>query len=204
MEQRSQEWYDARLGKFTASNIKKLLGQKGLGETGKSYAFELAVELLTGEPTDVYQDFNMQRGIELEPIAFDLIKQRAEQDFDVVTNATFVSFDNDSGASPDGYKNGNPIEIKCPAKTKFFKQVFGGIDEIDDVYIDQMQMQMMCTNTNQCHYFIFYVHRGDPLLHEIIVPRDEVRIALIKTRIQEAVDIRNNYLKELKEKLQWK
>ena len=41
--QRSSEWFKERWGKFTASSIHKLLGIRGLGETGKTYAIERAI-----------------------------------------------------------------------------------------------------------------------------------------------------------------
>ena len=53
MEQRSEEWHKARKGRFTASHIHKLMGARGLGQTGESYILEvvtqsLGVELLEG------------------------------------------------------------------------------------------------------------------------------------------------------------
>ena len=44
--QRSEEWFKQREGRATASEIHKLMGIKGLGETGKTYAFEKAIEEL--------------------------------------------------------------------------------------------------------------------------------------------------------------
>ena len=45
-EQRSNEWLEQRYGKFTSSEIHKLLGVRGLGETGKNYAIDKAIEQL--------------------------------------------------------------------------------------------------------------------------------------------------------------
>ena len=52
MLQRSKEWYDVRLGRFTASRISELMGVKGLGLTGENYAFELACEEVFGIEED--------------------------------------------------------------------------------------------------------------------------------------------------------
>ena len=68
--QRSKEWFKDRYGKFTASEIHKLLGVRGLGETGKTYAIEKAIEQLYGQVEDSYRGADMQRGVELEPLAF--------------------------------------------------------------------------------------------------------------------------------------
>ena len=78
-EQRSKEWFDSRLGKFTASEIHKLLGVKGLGETGKTYAFEKACELVYGkDENDDFTSFDLKRGVELEPMAFRKFKELEE------------------------------------------------------------------------------------------------------------------------------
>jgi len=41
------------------------------------------------------------------------------------------------------------------------------------------------------------------MYHEIIVKRDEERIELIKQRIEEATKLRDNYINELKNNIQW-
>jgi len=64
MEQRTAEWHNARLGKFTASEIHKLMGVKGLGETGKTYAFEKAIEQLYGLIDENFVSFDMQIGFD--------------------------------------------------------------------------------------------------------------------------------------------
>jgi len=48
-EQRTPDWFKDRYGKFTASKIIDLLGIKGLGLTGETYAVEKAIEQLFGE-----------------------------------------------------------------------------------------------------------------------------------------------------------
>lgn len=204
-EQRSQEWFLSRLGKFTASEIHKLLGVKGLGETGKTYCFEKAIEKVFGrDEDDNFKSFDMQRGIELEPIAFRKFKELKQEDFIEIQETTFFPYGEHAGASPDGLVGDDAIlEIKCPKSNKFFNLVAGGIEEIDKVYIAQMQMQMMCSNSKQCHFFNYIIFNGEEMWHEIIVPRDEVFIELIKQRISEAIIIRDAYIVELKSKKQF-
>ena len=48
MEQRTDEWFAARLGKVTASNIAKVMA-KGGGATRKNYMAQLVCETLTGQ-----------------------------------------------------------------------------------------------------------------------------------------------------------
>lgn len=61
MLQRSEDWFEARKGRFTASDIHKLLGVRGLGQTGESYIFEKAVEEVFGlDEEDAFVSNDMQ------------------------------------------------------------------------------------------------------------------------------------------------
>jgi exodeoxyribonuclease (lambda-induced) len=200
--QRSDEWHEQRRGKFTASEIVKLLGVKGLGETGKNYAFDKAVEQLYGEMEESFISYDMQRGIDLEPLAFAKFKEIKELEFIEVLNCGFFEYENEAGASPDGLVGNDAIlEIKCPRSTTFFKLV--ATNEIDSKYYAQMQLQMMATNRNKAHFFNYLVHEGIEYWHEIIVERDEVLCAKIEERIKEAVEIKNEYINKLNNNKQW-
>jgi hypothetical protein len=89
MEQRSNEWFNQRLGRFTASRISDLLGVKGLGLTGESYAFKLATEIVFGREQDQLETWDMKRGNELEPLAFELFKSLHE--FENIQESKFSS-----------------------------------------------------------------------------------------------------------------
>ena len=200
--QRSDEWHEQRRGKFTASEIVKLLGVKGLGETGKNYAFDKAVEQLYGEMEESFISYDMQRGIDLEPLAFAKFKEIKELEFIEVLNCGFFEYENEAGASPDGLVGNDAIlEIKCPRSTTFFKLV--ATNEIDSKYYAQMQLQMLATNRNKAHFFNYLVHEGIEYWHEIIVDRDEVLCAKIEERIKEAVEIKNEYINKLNNNKQW-
>jgi putative phage-type endonuclease len=199
MKQRSKEWFAVREGRFTASRIGELLGIKGLGLTGENYAFEKACELVYGiDEEENFETFDMKRGTELEPIAFRKFKELKEFDFLDVKEATFFPLGDSAGASPDGLVNEDAIlEIKCPRSTKFFKLVAQGKDAIDKSYLDQMQMQMLCTKSEHCHFFNYIIFKGKEMWHEIIIERDEERIELIKKRIQEATILRDEFVSYL-------
>lgn len=203
--QRSAEWFKQRLGNFSASEIHKLLGIKGLGETGKSYCFQKAVELCYGEDrSERFESFDMKRGIELEPVAFHKFKELKLDEFIEVQETTFFPYGENAGASPDGLVGKDAVlEIKCPRSEKFFRLVAEGETAIDKEYIAQMQMQMMCSNSKQAHFFNYIVFNGVEMWHEIVVPRDEAMIEKIKERIEEAVVIRDAYVKQLKENQQF-
>jgi putative phage-type endonuclease len=202
-EQRSQDWKIERYGKFSASEIIKLLGVRGLGETGKTYAIEKAIEELYGEMEENFISFDMQRGIELEPLAFAKFKELKELEFLNVENCSFFKFNEHAGASPDGLvSNDAVLEIKCPKSTTFFELV--ATNEIDKKYYAQMQMQMMCTGRKKAYFFNYLIHEGTEYHHEIIVERDEVMIELIKTRLNEAIEIKKEYINKINTNKQWK
>jgi putative phage-type endonuclease len=201
--QRTPEWYAKRRGKFTSSRINELMGIKGLGKTGESYAFELAVEITNGlDLSDDYVSFDMQRGIEHEPLAFNKFAELKEVDFLSVIKCDFFELNKNTGGSPDGLVSDNSVlEIKCPKPNKFFRLVCDNV--IDACYIDQMQHQMFVTGTERAYFFNYLIYNGTPLWHEIVVERDQARINLMKQRIDEAVVIRDHFVELLNEKKQW-
>lgn len=223
-QQRSEEWYKLRLGKFTASEIHKLLSTgsrkmteeelesykkenpKGkrttidcLGDTFETYCFEKAVEIVFGiDEEESFTSFDMKRGIELEPIAFRKFQELKDLDFVEVKEAYFFPFGEDAGASPDGVVgNDGVLEIKCPRSGKFFKLIKGGLDEIDKEYIAQMQFQMLCSNSKNAHFFNYIIFKGKEMWHEIVVERDEKMIDLIKERLVQAIKLRNEFVEYL-------
>lgn len=193
-KQGTDEWFENRKGKFTGSKISNLLGIKGLGKTGETYAFEQAVEKLYGRLEDSFLSYDMQKGIDLEPLAFAKFKELKESEFITVRECTFYNFGKNGGASPDGITSDNGVlEIKCPKANTFFRVL--ATNEIDKIYMAQMQLEMMSTGADKAYFFNYLVHEGKEYWHEIVVQRDETMIALIEKRIKEAVVIRDNFMK---------
>jgi putative phage-type endonuclease len=199
MLQRSEEWFNARKGRFTASEIHKLMGVKGLGLTGESYCFEKASEIVFGlDDEDNFISYDMKRGIELEPLAFRKFKELKEQLFIDVKETTLFPYGDNACASPDGLVGNDAIlEIKCPRSTKFFNLVAKGFDAIDKEYYYQMQFQMMCTNSTKAHFFNYQIFNGVEMWHEIEVDKCEKTIALIDERLIEATKLRDEFIQYL-------
>ena len=204
IEQRTDEWFEQRAGRFTASRISELLGVKGFGLTGEGYIFEKAIELVVGRDEDeTFESFDMRRGNELEPLAFDMFKEKMSLDFIDVEKASFFPYEDYAGASPDGLVGESDIlEIKCPRPKKFFNLVANGIKAIDKDYVDQMQIQMLCTNSVGCYFVNYIIYNGKPMMHVIYVERNEDRIDLIKSRLKEAVELRDFYARGIAENLE--
>ncbi len=55
MEQRTDEWFQARLGKVTASNVSKIMAKTKTGYSADraNYLAQLVCERLTGKPRDI-------------------------------------------------------------------------------------------------------------------------------------------------------
>lgn len=200
--QRSEEWFKQREGRFTASEIHKLMGIKSLGETGKTYAFEKAIEQLYGQIDENFESYDMQRGTEQEPLAFEKFKSIMALSFVNVENCGFFPLGDHAGASPDGLVGSDGVlEIKCPKSKAFFKMV--SENEFDKNYFYQMQFQMLCTNRIVATLFFYLIHDGSEYYHKIEIQRDEACISLMKERIKEAIEIKEDYIKKIQSNKQW-
>jgi len=200
-QQRTEQWHEERRGKFTSSRFNELMGIKGLGKTGETYAFEMACDIVMGVQIDGYVSFDMQNGIDTEPFAFEHFRAKKQLEFIPVETCGFISSNQYTGGSPDGIVNGKfPLEIKCPKRNKFLRLVAD--NEIDQIYIDQMQHQMWCMEAEQAHFYCYITDKGQEYGHEIIVPRDEARIKLMESRLIEAVQIREEFINKLKSNMQ--
>lgn len=144
MEQRSEEWFAARVGKVTASKIADVMARtkSGYSASRANYMAQLIAERLTGKPAESFSNAAMQWGTETEPQA------RTEYEFasDVqVVEEGFVTHPAipDAGASPDGLVGDDGmVEIKCPNTATHIETLLTG--KIPDKYIKQMQWQMAC------------------------------------------------------------
>ena len=74
LDQRSPEWFAARLGKITASGFDNVLKKTKYGESEykKNYRMQLAIERLTGtQAVFIPMNLAMRNGVEREPEARD-------------------------------------------------------------------------------------------------------------------------------------
>jgi hypothetical protein len=116
------------MGKFTASRFGDLMtnGRKKdevLGQTAISYIYEKAAELLTGQRTEIFGKA-LDWGNEYEPICKAYYSELRGV---TIEEMPFVEINEYSGASPDGMKDGELIEIKCPYNTaNHLKTAFEG------------------------------------------------------------------------------
>lgn len=197
VEQGSDEWLQMRLGKLTASKFADVIS-KGRGsapsKTSESYMYQLAAEIITGQPQDSFKSSAMKWGNECEPAA--RAAYELKHDIDVVECA-FIEKDDWIGVSPDGLVGENGLlEIKCPNSVTQIKRVLSG--EFPKEYIAQVQGQLWVSGREWCD-FVSY----DPRIitgadyFEVRVYRDEEYIKALS----EKCNVFINDLKELLTKL---
>jgi len=137
MTQGSEEWLQSRVGRCGCSRLGDVLAEGRSGApsaTRKNYMAELLCERLTGRYAEHFTTTEMQRGIDLEPIA------RAEYE---ARNGVIVIEDGGRehptikgfGCSPDGLIGGDGgLEIKCPNTATHLDTLQNGTVKLDYVY----------------------------------------------------------------------
>jgi predicted phage-related endonuclease len=181
MEQRTEEWHQARLGKVTASRITDVMAKP---ETAahKNYLAELVCERLTGIPTESFCSADMQRGIDLEPAAkqvYSFLTGHECQDVGFVDHPGIGG----AGCSPDiVIVGGGLAEIKCPKPAKHIAFKTGAT--IDSKWLMQIQFQMACTGEKFCD-FVSYCPElpGEMQLFIKTIKRDKKRIEEIESAV---------------------
>lgn len=205
MEQRSPEWFAARLGKVTGSRVADLMAKtkSGYSASRANYMAELICERLTGEQAERFQNAAMQHGTDTEPqarAAYEFMTDRAVVETGFTIHPTIADF----GASPDGLIGADGLlEIKCPNTATHVDTLL--TETVPAKYITQMQAQMACTGRAWCDFVSF-----DPRLPSDLqmwvtrVQRDpvfitdmEAEIAAFLTELDAKVDaLRARYMEQ--------
>jgi len=150
MEQRSEEWFQARLGKVTASRVADVLAKIKSGESAsrRNYKIQLVSERLTGERQETYINQAMQDGIDREQFA----RNRYVKQFGEVEEVGFVKHPTlEAGASPDGLVGTDGIiEIKCPMGSTHTETLM--TQEVPSKYVPQIQFQLLVTGRKWCDF----------------------------------------------------
>jgi len=164
MIQGSDEWFNARLGKVTASRIADIMAKTKSGEAAsrKNYMAELICERLTGQKTEHYTTEAMKWGIENEPFAraaYEAITGNTVQEVGFI-NHPYIE---NSGASPDGLvSNDGMVEFKCPNTATHIETLLS--KDIDKRYLlYQMPWGMECTERQWCDFVSFDPRLPDDL-----------------------------------------
>ena len=188
MEQRTDEWLQARSGKVTASGFKHVLAKTRKGDATASrttYLWQQVIERLTGHPAPVVETFAMRWGTEQEPAAL-----RAYTDAHVVQvrSVAFVAHPTLAvGCSPDGLvceagSDDGLIEIKCPFNSANHLETW--LSGMPEEHMAQIQGQMWLTNRQWCEFVSFDPRLpADLQLYVQRIPRNPEFIASLEREI---------------------
>lgn len=155
MEQRSEEWFAAKLGKVGCSRLYDIMpGKKGAYlASRKNYMAELICERLTGQWEEGFISGPMQWGIDTEPLArsdYEAMNDVMINQVGFIDHPTIEGF----GGSPDGLINQDgAIEIKCPNTATHIETLRTG--KIDQRYIYQIHGNMMCSDRSWWDFYSF-------------------------------------------------
>lgn len=189
MEQRTDEWYEARLGKVTASRVADVIAKtkSGYSTSRANYMADLVCERLTRKRGDSFQSAAILWGVEQEA--------NARTAYEVSTGALVVETGfiphgsiAMSGASPDGFVNEDGmVELKCPLSATHIETLLGGV--VPGKYITQMQWQMACTGRQWCDY-VSYDPRLPTNMQLFIkrIPRDNAMIEHLEHEVKLFLD----------------
>lgn len=196
-DQRTDEWFQQRLGKVTASNLHKVLAKTktGYGADRGHYLTQLVLERITGQKADSYTNVAMQFGIEQEQFAraaYEAHRGVLVEEVGFLPHPTIPM----AGASPDGLVDDDGmVEIKCPESATFL-EVLLSKNPVAGKYFAQMQWQMRCADRPWCDYVVFdprFPQKIQLVIHR--VNRDDRWLAEAETEVKK-------FLCEVEEKVQ--
>jgi putative phage-type endonuclease len=185
MDQRSDEWFAARLGKVTASRVADVVARTktGYGASRANYLAELVAERLTGVKAEGFTNAAIQWGTDQEPearLAYEFRTDAAIEEVGFIPHPAIEM----SGASPDALVGDDGLaEIKCPNTSTHIETLLTGV--IPSRYETQMLWQMACTGRAWCDFASF-----DPRLPEEMrlfvkrFHRDDARIAELEEEVR--------------------
>lgn len=195
MEQRTEAWFQSRLGRVTASRVADVIAKtkSGYSASRDNYMAQLICERLTGQQGESFTNAAMQHGTETEPLARSAYEAHSDV---MVEEVGFVQHPKieQAGASPDGLVGlFGMLEIKCPNTATHIDTLLS--QTVPTKYITQMQWQMRCCERQWCDFVSF-----DPRLPQdlqLFVKRVDFDAAYVATLEEEV----NLFLKELDQKV---
>lgn len=158
MEQGTEEWKLARLGKVTASRVSDARAKAGTA-TRANYIADIITERLTGSPIESYTNAYMEWGTANEPLAraaYEIKTAIWVEQVAIVNHTTIPNF----AASPDGLVGMEGLlEIKCPKTSTHLNWMLKGT--VPSEHKNQMLAQLACTGRKWVDFLSF-----DPRLPE--------------------------------------
>lgn len=198
-QQGTPEWRAARRGVITGSRFRDALTKdrsgKGLGDTAKGYAMDLAREIIGGSAPEIFPSSAMRKGTEEEPNARFWYEMETGS---VVDEAGFITTDDGKfGVSVDGLVDEDGIiEIKTMVSSK---TLFTAVcDEDHAEYLHQINGGMWLLGRKWCDLVLWVPDLKTGFIHRI--ERDEEQI----TQLEDGLIQFDKLVQTLVEKLKGK
>lgn len=182
MEQRSDEWFEARCGSLGASKIGVALSRlKRSGErsaAAEDFMYELAAERLTGVPARRSSPLFWGREHEDEARAsYAFLTNLPVVKIGLIPHPTIAN----AHASPDSLVGDDGgLEIKCPTSGTHLKTLLA--DAIPDEHLPQIHWNLACSGRAWWDFLSYDPRFPDGLQYfQRRVTRDEAAIATLET-----------------------
>lgn len=200
--QRTAAWFEARLGRATASNFKHVMARLKNGSPAaarQDYLMDLVTERMTGRPTEHYVNSYMLWGTENEPFARQIYEQRTGYLVDEVGFITHPELA--AGASPDGIiEIEGCLEIKCPSTKTHITTLQNGMDPS---HLPQVQGQLWITGCQWADFVSYDPRMPEGLtLYVQRITRDDAYISKLEAEVRAFLDEVDAVIATLKEKAQ--
>lgn len=171
VEQKSEAWFALRLQYPLTASEAQAIGNQGKGL--ETLCWEQMAQKYSSQDKERYSNKDLERGVELEPLARDMYELETGNNVIEVGFVTNESISSVGGASPDGIVGDDGlVEIKCFDDTKHFKMSIDykktGTFEIESRYVWQMQMQMLLTGRVWCDFVAYNPnYKTSLLIHRV-------------------------------------
>ena len=186
-QQRSDEWYELRRGVPTASSFKSVIATgRGGGPSlvRKKYMLTLAGEIITGQQTDNYSSWQMQRGRIME---MEAVEHYVLMTGDPVARVGFIKSGR-IGCSPDGLVGeSGMVEVKTcePYVLIELRELVDRLRRFPLEHKAQVQGQLMVSEREWCD---LVAYSTSDLYCHIRTHRDEEYIAMLQEKIEQFVE----------------
>jgi putative phage-type endonuclease len=157
VEQGSEAWHEARMGRITATDFNALMMKESTAGF-QNLIYRVVGELISGDVEETYSNDAMERGKALEPAAvaeFEEITGIKTEQIGFCIPDEGTEFHNWIGCSPDRLLPDNGLlEVKCP----LIKAHLGYIEEnvMPSEYFWQVQAQLYITGFDYALFMSFY------------------------------------------------
>lgn len=210
VKQRTDDWLKLRRGKFTASEIHKLMDKKFGDELEKwtiksqNYILEKVAESFSSQSQPL-TSVELRWGIEYEPIGLAHYEGVFKEEIQEI-GFVLWSENTSCGCSPDGDLKGKPkgIELKCPYTLRSHMEAMmirsnADFKQRKPQWYWQVMSSMMFCKYDVWDFVSFHPYfNPEQRLSCIEIVRDDKEFTYMKERLNAAVILRDKLIQKIK------